>query len=89
MTYKVTVNKKYCKGCGLCVQVCPHQSLSLTQAYNQQGQPVAQFIKDGICIGCKQCAIICPDAAIEIKQSEKTTSKTSEKDGEKSPPDDR
>ena len=74
MAFKVTISKIYCKGCGLCIEVCPRKSLSLAHAYNQQGQPVAQFVHGAACIGCRQCAIICPDAAIEIEQIEKNTS---------------
>lgn len=74
MAFKVTVNKTYCKGCGLCIEVCPRKLLSLTNDYNQQGQPLAQLDRDGICIGCRQCALICPDAAIEIEQIENNTS---------------
>ncbi|MGI6087570.1 MAG: 4Fe-4S dicluster domain-containing protein [Kiritimatiellia bacterium] len=85
MAFKVTVNKTYCKGCGLCIEVCPRKLLSLTNDYNQQGQPLAQLDRDGICIGCRQCALICPDAAIEIEQIENNTSQKKKRcSGEKS-----
>jgi 2-oxoglutarate ferredoxin oxidoreductase subunit delta len=74
MAFKVVVNKTYCKGCGLCIEVCPRKLLSMSNDYNQQGQPSVQFEKDGACIGCRQCALICPDAAIEIEQIENNTS---------------
>ena len=35
---KMTVNRDTCKGCGLCVQVCPKKIISLDKkALNQKG----------------------------------------------------
>jgi 2-oxoglutarate ferredoxin oxidoreductase subunit delta len=63
---KVTVNKEKCKGCLLCIGVCPKGVLVEGVELNKKGAlPVA--VKDGVaCAGCKFCALICPDCAIEI-----------------------
>ena len=39
MTYKYSINIEYCKGCGLCVTVCPKKSIG----NHQPGKPKRLF----------------------------------------------
>jgi len=66
----VRINRELCKGCGLCVEVCPHQLIRLSpEEINKKGYHPAIFDDpDGKCILCTQCALVCPDVAIEIVQ---------------------
>lgn len=72
--YQTKVLKVFCKGCGLCVNVCPRKVLILSQNVNKNGfhfpEPDSK-----LCSGCKQCAIICPEAAIEIFVTNEKTKK--------------
>jgi 2-oxoglutarate ferredoxin oxidoreductase subunit delta len=62
----IEVNDLYCKGCSLCVSVCPKDVLALDMnRLTPKGYHPAYLIKDG-CTGCAICAIICPDAAITV-----------------------
>lgn len=64
---KVTVNEGRCKGCGLCVSVCPKKILELDKnRLNEKGFNPAAVAETEKCIGCAFCAVICPDAAITI-----------------------
>lgn len=63
---KIKINNDYCKGCMLCIPVCPHDALEVSKTLNVYGIHIAAFRKDGICSGCKNCATICPDMAIEV-----------------------
>ena len=63
--YQVKVFKPFCKGCELCVSICPRHSISLSKDVNKNGFHFPES-NDSACSGCKQCAIICPEAAIEI-----------------------
>ncbi len=63
---RIEINKDRCKGCLLCVPVCPHDSLEISIALNVYGIHIAAFKIDGICSGCTNCATVCPDAAIEV-----------------------
>ena len=56
--------EKWCKGCGLCIAICPKKVLEL----NDQVKSVAVRPED--CIGCRQCENICPDLAITVKECE-------------------
>ena len=61
---KVTINEVICKGCGLCVSVCPKSVLALsTTKINPAGYNPAEMINED-CIACTSCAKMCPDCAI-------------------------
>lgn len=62
--YSVLVNRPWCKGCSLCVHVCPKKVLEL----DERMKSVPVRLDD--CIGCHQCDFICPDLAITVKERE-------------------
>ena len=63
----IKINENKCKGCKLCVEVCPHQLVRQEKAINDQGyQYVALADPEGKCTGCTVCAIVCPDMCIEV-----------------------
>ena len=57
-----------CKGCVLCVSVCPKAALEMAGGLNSRGYHYAVIPDQERCIGCLLCAVICPDAAIEIER---------------------
>ena len=63
---KVVINPARCKGCKLCIEVCPKNVLVPSSKNNHLGIYVVELKKAGECIGCSRCAIICPDVAIEV-----------------------
>jgi len=63
---KIKIDQEKCKGCLLCVSVCPKGLLKERQALNKRGAKPVEFIDSGECLGCLMCAIICPDACIEV-----------------------
>jgi 2-oxoglutarate ferredoxin oxidoreductase subunit delta len=65
MAGKIKIDTEKCKGCGLCVKVCPKGSLAISEHSNSKGLFPVEFVGDE-CSGCAMCAIICPDAAIEV-----------------------
>ncbi len=60
-----------CKGCELCVSVCPMKCLGIRKdIVNKQGYHPAGMKpgEEGKCIGCATCAIMCPDGVINVYQ---------------------
>lgn len=56
-----------CKGCGLCVDACPHHVLTLDPVVvNPMGyHPVRLTDPDG-CTSCALCARVCPDTVFTV-----------------------
>jgi 2-oxoglutarate ferredoxin oxidoreductase subunit delta len=55
----LTVNQKWCKGCGICIAFCPREALFL----NDKGK--AEVISDK-CTVCGVCELFCPDFALSL-----------------------
>lgn len=64
----VVILQDRCKGCQLCVEVCPQHVLALnSEVINTKGYHPAELIDpDGACTGCALCAVMCPDVCITI-----------------------
>ncbi|MGA1980674.1 MAG: 4Fe-4S binding protein [Sedimentisphaerales bacterium] len=65
MAGKIIINTERCKGCGLCVTVCPKGGIVISKQSNKTGYFPAET-KNTNCTACANCAIICPDEAIEV-----------------------
>lgn len=70
-TTRVTliIDEELCKGCGLCVTVCPRRAMGLAVHINSRGFHPAALLQPDRCTGCAQCALMCPDACITILKS--------------------
>ena len=56
-----------CKGCGLCIDVCPKHVLVLDPAVvNALGYHPVRLIDAASCTSCALCARICPDAVYTV-----------------------
>ena len=61
----VTIDTEACKGCVLCIDVCPPRVLEMTVSrVNRTGYRYPVLL-DG-CTGCELCARICPDFCFEV-----------------------
>lgn len=64
---RVEIDQFYCKGCGLCADVCPKHILELDPAViTDKGYHPAHCTDQSLCIGCATCAVVCPDVAITV-----------------------
>ncbi len=66
---KLTFNIDMCKGCGLCVSVCPKKILILSaDKINAKGHSPVEITDQKACIGCAFCATMCPDCVIKVEK---------------------
>jgi 2-oxoglutarate ferredoxin oxidoreductase subunit delta len=61
------IAKDRCKGCELCVHVCPKQVLVLdTAIVNHLGYHPVRLTDPAACTSCALCARVCPDAVFTV-----------------------
>ena len=66
---KLTFENETCKGCLLCVEVCPKNILALDlEQLNAKGYNPLLCTDIDACTGCAMCARICPDSVIKIER---------------------
>ena len=66
---KLTFKTDNCKGCGLCVDVCPKDVLRLSpDKINKKGHHPAEAYQPDLCVGCASCAMMCPDCIIKVER---------------------
>lgn len=63
---KVIVDRERCKGCELCISVCPQKIMVMSKTFNKKSYHPAEQINPEKCTGCAFCAMTCPDVAIEV-----------------------
>ena len=64
---EITIDEVACKGCGICVAICPQGCISISQEkIGLRGTPVAYISDPEKCTGCGFCGWLCPDLAIEV-----------------------
>jgi len=56
------INAEWCKGCDICVKMCPERCLRLNE------QLVAELTDPQACTGCRICEWLCPDFAIRVQR---------------------
>ncbi len=56
----VLVRREWCKGCGICIAMCPKKVLESAP----DGKALVARPDD--CIKCETCEIMCPDFAIRV-----------------------
>ena len=85
MKGKIEIDRERCKGCGLCIMVCPKHRIEISDLLNAKGYYPAKSQEENLpdnlreCTGCALCAITCPDVAIEVYRESKGESSSKEK----------
>jgi len=63
----IEVDFEKCKGCGLCVWVCPKGVLEMSsEKTNANGYAYAVSSDLGNCSGCTKCGVVCSDVCIRV-----------------------
>lgn len=56
--HPLTIFMHWCKGCGICIDICPHQVFTS----DKDGKPIISLPEK--CTQCALCWLHCPDLAI-------------------------
>ncbi|HEV8296869.1 MAG TPA: 4Fe-4S dicluster domain-containing protein [Acidimicrobiales bacterium] len=61
----VLIDVEACKGCDLCIPVCPPKVLHMTtDVVNAKGYRFPELSPG--CTGCAACVMVCPDFCFEV-----------------------
>jgi len=63
---RIIINRDWCKGCGICVSVCPRDVLAIDQTAWTGGFHPVIVVRPERCTVCRICELLCPDLAIEV-----------------------
>lgn len=66
----ITIDKVYCKGCKICINVCPKGIFKLSNERQSYGMLLPYAAEKERCIGCKICELMCPDGCINVEEEE-------------------
>ena len=83
MAGKIIIDIEECKGCQLCVEVCPKKCIKISKISNKKGYFPAEGSNNG-CTGCCECAMICPEVVIEVHREKNIVEVKSAKKTKKS-----
>ncbi len=68
--YSLTLNKKKCVGCGICMEICPREAIEVTPTPKAEGEeaktPIVAINKEK-CTYCGICEAICPFGAVTTR----------------------
>jgi 2-oxoglutarate ferredoxin oxidoreductase subunit delta len=74
----VVIDEDRCKGCGLCVTVCPTHALRMAEGrFNVKGYSPVEVADPEACTGCGVCTMICPDVVFTVYRKKRTLSSAS------------
>ena len=62
----IEINQELCKGCQICMPLCPKDLISASNKLNANNYLPVVFNDNGECTGCAICALVCPEVAIEV-----------------------
>ncbi|MDR1412564.1 MAG: ferredoxin family protein [Actinomycetes bacterium] len=63
----IVIDENYCKGCALCVEVCPRHCMEMDASrLTAKGYHPARLCDADACTACAICSTMCPDVAITV-----------------------
>lgn len=71
----VRVRDDECKGCAVCVSVCPRSCLVMSGKLNAMGYEYVRFTEGERCTACALCFLSCPEPGALMVFSEEEVSR--------------
>jgi 2-oxoglutarate ferredoxin oxidoreductase subunit delta len=63
---EITIDDQFCKGCNLCIEVCPRKVFGNGRKRSRAGYAMPQVSDLGKCTVCFLCEMTCPDLALTV-----------------------
>jgi indolepyruvate ferredoxin oxidoreductase beta subunit len=60
LAHRLEITEAWCKGCDICVKMCPERCLAL------DARQIVRVADPAACTGCRLCEWLCPDFAIRL-----------------------
>ena len=64
---EITIDKKCCKGCNICLTACPKKLFVKSKKRNDYGTAMPDVKDPDRCVECRMCERLCPDGAIDVR----------------------
>ncbi|ASI98439.1 2-oxoglutarate ferredoxin oxidoreductase subunit delta [Thermococcus celer] len=64
---EIDVDTFLCKGCGICVEMCPRKVFEWSGELSEKGVHYPVPVNAEKCVKCKLCELLCPDFAISVR----------------------
>ncbi|WP_202319210.1 4Fe-4S dicluster domain-containing protein [Archaeoglobus neptunius] len=65
---EIHVNRAFCKGCNICIEVCPTRVFEISKDLSERGVHYPVPENSDKCTICRRCEIMCPDFALSIEE---------------------
>ena len=65
---KLWIDERYCKGCLICIDVCPAKAIQPSEELNSKGYRLPAEENMALCKACQMCVVMCPDFAIAVSE---------------------
>ena len=66
--FRIAIYEPYCKGCGICSEMCPEHVLRIGTRLGPLGYFLAEVADADPCNGCRYCEVACPDMSITVME---------------------
>jgi 2-oxoglutarate ferredoxin oxidoreductase subunit delta len=63
---EIIIDDQFCKGCNLCIEVCPRKVFAKSSKRSRAGYSMPQAADPGKCAVCFLCEMTCPDLALTV-----------------------
>ncbi|MDD4366953.1 MAG: 4Fe-4S binding protein [Eubacteriales bacterium] len=71
----ITIDKACCKGCVICLSICPKKIFVRSKKRNDYGTNMPEAVNRDACLFCGMCERLCPDGAISVRKTEEEKEK--------------
>ncbi len=62
----IDIDKVCCKGCDICIEICPKKVFAKSRKRNKYGTNMPEAVNAQACVLCRMCERLCPDGAIDV-----------------------